>query len=80
MSAVTASCCYNNQPCLEIEELWQTLHLTFNMAQNYYINFNLLDKISNKCPIKWFSFAEAEFVSAINKYNNSSTPGPDKLS
>jgi len=30
--------------------------------------------------MKWLPFSEAEFVSSINKYNNSSTPSPDKLS
>jgi len=40
----------------------------------------MLDKIPNKYPMKWNPFSEEEFVSSISKYNNSSTPGPDKLS
>jgi len=28
---------YNNCPCLEIKELWQALHSTFNMAQDHHI-------------------------------------------
>ena len=71
---------YNNWPCLEIEELWQALHSTFNMAQDCHIDFNLLNEISNKCPMKWLSFVEAEFINAINKYNNLLTLGPNKLS
>ena len=71
---------YNNCPCFEIEELWQALHLTFNIAQDYHIDFSLLNKISNKCLMKWFPFTKAEFVSSINKYNNSLTSGSDKLS
>jgi len=49
------------------------------MAQDCHINISLLDEISNKHPTKWLPFSEAEFVSSINKCNNSSTSGPDKL-
>ena len=71
---------YNEWSCLKIGNLWQVLHSTFNMAQDCHINFNLLDEIPNKCPMMWLLFAKAEFVSAINKYNNSLTSGPNKLS
>ena len=50
------------------------------MAQDCHINFSLLDKISNKHPMKWLLFSEAEFVSFINKYNNSLTSGSGRLS
>jgi len=30
--------------------------------------------------MKWLPFSKAELVSSINKYNNSLTSGPDKLS
>ena len=30
--------------------------------------------------MKWLSFVEAEFINAINKYNNLLTLGPNKLS
>ena len=50
------------------------------MAQDCYINISLLDKISNKHPMKWLPFSKVEFVSSINKCNNSLTPSPDKLS
>jgi len=39
---------YNSQLCIEISNLWQTLHQTFNLAQNYQINPNLLDEILSK--------------------------------
>ena len=35
---------------------------------------------TSKTALLWISFSEEEFISSITKYNNSSTPGPDKLS
>jgi len=56
------------------------LHNLFNSAQNWHIDPDLLDGISDKEVIRWFPFLKAEIINAINKYNNSSTLGPDKLS
>jgi len=39
---------YNNKPCLEIEDLWQTLYELFNSAQHCQIDKSPLDKIPNK--------------------------------
>ena len=71
---------YNGHSCLEIEDLWHALCLSFNIAQDHQINICMLDKIPNKCPIGCVSFSEEEFISSITKCNNSSTLGPDKLS
>ena len=71
---------YNDRPCLEYDQLWHALHSTFNKAQDRLIDFSLLDEIPNKQSSSWFPFSEAEFVNSIAKYNNSSTPGSDKLS
>ena len=70
---------YNNQPCLEIKDLWQALHFTFNRVQNWQINVSLLNELLNKHSSVWLSFSKVEFINAISKCNNSSTPGPDKL-
>ena len=70
---------YNNQPCLEIKELWQALYSTFNIAQDYYIDISLSGEISNKHLMKWLPFSKAEFVSSINKCNNLLTSSPNKL-
>jgi len=40
----------------------------------------ILDKIPSKISLPWVPFSEEEFISFISKYNNSLTPGPDKLS
>ena len=71
---------YNNKLCLEINDLWQALHSIFNKAQNWLINKGLLNKILSKHLSVWVSFSEAEFTSAISKYNNSFTSSPNKLS
>jgi len=70
---------YNDQPCLEINDLWQTLHSTFNRAQHRQIDISLLNEIVNKCSTLWMPFSEVEFISSISKCNNSLTPSPDKL-
>ena len=71
---------YSNCPCLEINNLWHTLHFTFNLAQNCQINIDILEEISDKPSEYWLSFLKEEFIKSITKCNNSFTPGPDKLS
>ena len=71
---------YNGHPCIKLEELWNALHNLFNLAQNQYIDPDLLDKISDKKVTRWSLFSKAEIIDTINKYNNSSTSGLDKLS
>jgi len=71
---------YNGKPYIELDDLWQTLHLFFNSAQNCQIDSQLLEEIPGKKIMIWDSFSKEEFIGVIKKYNNSSTPGPDKLS
>ena len=71
---------YNDQQCLDIEDLWCTLHSTFNMASNRQVDTNILDEIADKPTVPWLVFSKEEFRVAISSYNNSSTPSPDKLS
>jgi len=56
------------------------LHSTFNTAQNRPININILNEIDCKPVSLWNPFSKKEFKQVIVKYNNSSAPGPDKLS
>ena len=39
---------YTGYPYIEINDLWQVLHQTFNAAQNYQINMKILDEIPSK--------------------------------
>jgi len=50
------------------------------MAFYRQVNVNILDKIANKPSLPWPVFSKEEFRQAIINCNNSSTPGPDKLS
>ena len=71
---------FNGRPCIEIDNLWQTLHLSFNLAHDYQTDPQLLKEIPCKEITKWNSFLKKEFVSMIEKCNNLSTPRLDKLS
>ena len=70
---------YNNQQYLDINNLWNTLHSTFNMALHQQVDINILDEITNKPTSPWHAFSKEEFRFALSSCNNSSVPGPDKL-
>ena len=58
---------YNGQQCLDINDLWCALHSAFNIANNCQVDTTILNEIK-------------EFKFALSSCNNSSAPGPDKLS
>jgi len=70
---------YNSCLCIKIDNLWLVFHSSFNMAQDHQINIRVLDEISNKISMVWVPFSKVEFISSINKCNNLSSSGPDKL-
>ena len=70
---------YNNWLCFKYNKLQQVLYSIFNKAQNYLIDFSLLNKISNKQPSLQPLFSEVKFVNSIIKYNNLLTPSCNKL-
>jgi len=70
---------YNNHQCLEIDDLWNALHSTFNIALHCQVNVNILDEITDKPISSWPTFLKEEFRLALANCNNSSTPGPNKL-
>jgi len=39
---------YNNCPCLEINNLWHALYSIFNLAQDHYVNIDILEEFSDK--------------------------------
>jgi len=69
---------FNNQLCLEIDDLWNALHSTFNKAQDRHVDFSLLNKLQDNKLEAWLSFSKVEFRNAICNCNNSSMPGPNK--
>ena len=70
---------YNGYPCMEISDLWFTLHSLFNTASDQSINKDILDEVPSFTSLSWRVFSEEEFISSITKCNNSSTPGSNKL-
>jgi len=50
------------------------------LAQKQQINPDIIDEIPTRNITIWTSFSVKEFRSSIVKYNNSLTPGPDKVS
>ena len=71
---------FNSKPCIELDNLWNALHKSFNSAQSYQVNFNLLEEIPDKTTMLWAPFSKKKLHYTIEKYNNSSTPELDKLS
>jgi len=63
---------YNGQPYIEIDDLWQALHSTFNTAQYHIVNEEVLNKLESFANSSWNLFLEEEFTSALTKCNNSS--------
>ena len=39
---------YNDQQCLNISNLWNTLHFTFNIALHCQVDVKVLDEIADK--------------------------------
>jgi len=70
---------YEGHPCIELEDLWIALHNSFNSAQTQEIDIHVLDNILNKSTKEWNSFSKQELVDVIEKYNNLSALGPNKL-
>ena len=70
---------YKGHLCIELEDLQNTLHNLLNSAQAREVDLQLLDKIPDKTTIVWNLFSKKELIDAIEKYNDLSTLGLDKL-
>jgi len=70
---------YDGQPCIFLDSLWRALHASFNTALHHQVDVYVLNKIESKATFFWEPFSKEEFRQAINKCNNSSASGPDKL-
>ena len=70
---------YNDQQCLNINDLWNALHSTFNTALHCHVDIDILDEIANIPTSPWPAFSKEEFRHALFSCNNSSAPGLDKL-
>ena len=71
---------HNGSSCLELNDLWQALHSSFNSAQFRSIDESILNECDSFSPMTWLKFSEEEFSRAIINCKDSSAPGPDKMS
>jgi len=70
---------YEEHLCIELEDFWIALHNFFNSAQIIEIDIHVLDEIPNKPMRSWNPFSKQELINTIEKYNNLSVLGLDKL-
>ena len=70
---------FNNQSYTKLDEIWQALHQSFNLAQNCQININVLNKLLPKLITEWNPFSKEEFKIIRSMCNNSSTPELDRV-
>jgi len=70
---------YKGHPCIKLEDLWNTLHNSFNSAQAREVDLSFLDETPNKTTTMWNPFSKKELIDVIKKCNNLSAPGPEKL-
>jgi len=70
---------YNSLPYLEINNLWQALHSSFNTAQSYIIDESVLSEIGQFSSSFCIHVLKEEFMSMIAKCSNESASSPDKL-
>ena len=70
---------YNNHQCLEIRDLWNALHSTFNIALHYQVDVDILNEITDKPISPWPTFLKEEFRLALSNCNNSFAPSSNKL-
>ena len=71
---------YENRPCNTLPDLWNTLHKSYNSAENRPVNTRFLNELSQADGIEWPPFSSQEFRDAIAKCSSSFTLGPDHIS
>ena len=71
---------FNECSYIKLDNLWQALYQTFNLAQNHKVNVQLLNRIPLKPQFKWLLFSRAEFIDPIKNCSSSSTPSSNCIS
>jgi len=70
---------YEECLCIKLEDLWNALHKSFNSVQEREVDIHFLDEIPDKPTAEWNTFSKNKLINAIEKCNNLSMPGLDKL-
>ncbi|CAA7270653.1 unnamed protein product [Cyclocybe aegerita] len=71
--------CNGDQPCHDMDDLWDALHGTYNSASGREYDASVLDKLPDEPVREWADFSEHELLSALKGCSNSSAPGPDHI-
>ncbi|CAA7269045.1 unnamed protein product [Cyclocybe aegerita] len=67
------------QPCHDMDDLWDALHGTYNSASGREYDASVLDELPDEPVREWADFSEHELLSALKGCSNSSAPGPDHV-
>ena len=70
---------HNSSSYLELNDLWQALHSSFNSVQFRSIDETILNECKSFTLMTWLKFSEEEFTHAITNCNDSSAPGSNKV-
>ncbi|CAA7263690.1 unnamed protein product [Cyclocybe aegerita] len=68
-----------DQPCHDMDDLWDALHGTYNSASGREYDASVLDELPDEPVREWADFSEHELLSALKGCSNSSAPGPDHI-
>ncbi|CAA7263224.1 unnamed protein product [Cyclocybe aegerita] len=71
--------CNGDQPCHDMDDLWDALHGTYNSASGREYDTSVLDELPDELVREWADFSEHELLSALKGCSNSSAPGPDHV-
>jgi hypothetical protein len=71
---------YQGVPCTSPDQLWNTLHSTFNSALDRPIDLSVPgDKWESPSIRAWIPYSAAEMLDALLGTSNQSAPGPDHI-
>jgi hypothetical protein len=70
---------YNGEACVDLPQLWEALHGTYNGAAGRPCDPNVLDAIPPLEEREWPPFSHCEMTDALRACSSCSTPGPDHV-
>jgi hypothetical protein len=71
---------YQDVPCTSPDQLWNTLHSTFNSALDRPIDLSGLgDKWESPSIRAWIPYSAVEMLDALMGTSDQSAPGPDHI-
>jgi len=70
---------YNGQSCHEMDNLWNTLHNTYNLASGREVDLCVLDPLPTLQERDWPLFSALELTDALVSCSSRSSTGPDHI-